>query len=166
LAHDYLPTDAVRKIRENRERRELRDLPPEYRDRGVVTRTILEGVTRTSERQLQGGQRGVWSGLWAWQKRRLVGFRTWSAAKRIETDLREHAASDERAAKERSEHASGHSGLIDGFASQIDYGVECLQLRQEYAGRLGEIGLNEKVLEEAVALLDHMIHYHLTLLVG
>src|SRR4051812_526211 len=50
LAHHYLPREAVEQIRRNRERRALQSLPNVYRDRGVITTTILDGVTQRESR--------------------------------------------------------------------------------------------------------------------
>src|SRR5437868_2751216 len=96
LAHDYLPTGALERIRENQKRRELRGLPNEYRDRGVLSRTILEGVVRTSADQLRVDYGGIWGLFRIWKNDLAIRIRSWYATKQVNIDLREKSARDER----------------------------------------------------------------------
>jgi hypothetical protein len=162
LARDYLPADALEKIRENRERPEFRSLPGDYRDLGGVSRTIIDGVRQSTVRELSGER----SGFGAWFDRLTIRARAWNAAKKITTDLQDRAASHERTLTDTVRHASEIDDLLEDLRRQNDDRIRCLQLREEYARKIDEIRLSELAHDEAIAALDAVINYHLALLVN
>ena len=165
LAHDYLPTDAIEHIRKNIEHQRLRDLPSEDRIRGGVSSTIIDGVTRTSERELRALGERVETGGGTWVNRLFIRFRGWQAKREIAADLHDNVSRRERSAQVAVQQASSNRGLVDDLTRHFDYGAECLQCRENYARRLTEIGLSERTLVEALATLDSVIDYHLDLVV-
>jgi hypothetical protein len=159
MARDYLPKDAVEQLRRNRERREFRFLPREYRDRGGVSRTILDGITRSTDREL--GRKPT--GIRRWFQRLQVRVRAWHAANHIATHLHARAGERGQALAHNVRVASGLDSLIEEITSRNERGLECLELRQEYARKIQALGLPTELRDEASAALDAVVKYHLAL---
>ena len=154
LAHDYLPSDAVRKMRDNQRAAAMHSLHPDDVRRAAIGGTILDGITKHAANSPLG-----------WIRRWLYIRRVKAQVQRAKTDLHRELRDRRRRRNENLHSINARSirGLLDDYSARMDDFHECLRLRQEYMARVVALGLDELKQAEAVQKLDAIVEYHLSL---
>ena len=162
MARDYLPKDAVEQIRRTVNVTPCAHCPIRIATWAASARQSWMALPARRTARSANERAGIGGWINRWQ----VKARTWTATREINSELYDRVADHERAQTDRVRQSSEILELVERLARLNEDGIECLRLRETYGAELEGLGLTDGRREEALAALDAVVNFHLTLLVG